>query len=145
MYILSKVIECLEQNFQKQIDYKRPSSTKQMNRVDHNIFALKYREILLIRPGRIYGQRTNLMGLYLEGGLYTGGLIFGTKNTSICNLLNLLLFFLFSSIKLVFWDISRHARCEICSRLIVKAPEYLKLTMKLTIKTPLMSPWSLYC
>ena len=93
MYVFSKVIECLEQNIEKPIDYKRPSSTKQMNRVDRNIFALKYREILLIRPGRIYGQRTNLMGLYLEGGLYTGGLIFGTKNTSICNLLNLLLFF----------------------------------------------------
>ena len=30
---------------------------------------LKYREILLIRPGRIYGQRRNLMGLYSgEGG-----------------------------------------------------------------------------
>ena len=29
---VSKVIECLEQNIQKQIDCKRPSNTKQMNR-----------------------------------------------------------------------------------------------------------------
>ena len=44
----------------------------------------------------IYGQRTNLMGLYLRRiGLYTGGIIFGKKNTLICNLLNLLLFFFF--------------------------------------------------
>ena len=31
-------------------------------------------------------------------GLYTWGLIFGRKNTSICNLLNLLLFFIFESV-----------------------------------------------
>ena len=30
----SKVIECLEQNTQKYIGYKRQSSTKQMSRVD---------------------------------------------------------------------------------------------------------------
>ena len=29
---VSKVIECLEQNIRKQIDCKRPSNTKQMNR-----------------------------------------------------------------------------------------------------------------
>ena len=32
-YMFSKVIECLEQNIRKQIDCKRPSSTRQMNRV----------------------------------------------------------------------------------------------------------------
>ena len=43
------------------------------------IFFTTYRKIPLIRPGRIYGQRTNLMGLYsgVGGGggvvLYTGG------------------------------------------------------------------------
>ena len=57
----------------------------------------------LIRLGRIYGQRANLMGLYLAGkeGLYTGsgvrGFVFERKNTSNCNLLNILLFFLISS------------------------------------------------
>ena len=79
MYVFSKVIECLEQNVQKQIDYKRPSSTKQMNRVDRNIFAWKYREFMLIRPGRIYGQRTNLMGLYLEEAHIREGLYLGRK------------------------------------------------------------------
>ena len=34
----------------------------------HNI---TYRKILLIRHGRIYGQRTNMMGLFSgEGGAY---------------------------------------------------------------------------
>ena len=32
-YLFLKVIECLEQNIRKQIDYKRLSSTKQINRV----------------------------------------------------------------------------------------------------------------
>ena len=36
---------------------------------------LLYGKIPLIRPARLYGQRTNLMSLHLggEGGLYTGG------------------------------------------------------------------------
>ena len=55
---------------------------------------LIYCKIPLIRPGCIYGQRTNLMDLYLGNG----GLKFGRKDTSICNLLNKLLFFLFSRI-----------------------------------------------
>ena len=38
-----------------------------------------YRRIPLIHIGRIYGQRTNLMGLYLERGLYTGGIYLGGK------------------------------------------------------------------
>ena len=33
---MSKAIECLEQNIRKQSDCKRPSNTKQMNRL-HNI------------------------------------------------------------------------------------------------------------
>ena len=40
--MFSKVIECLEQHIRKQINYKRPSSRKQMNRVDYKIFVLKY-------------------------------------------------------------------------------------------------------
>ena len=39
----------------------------------------RYRKIPLIRPGHIYGQRANLMGLYSggEGGYVGGGFIFG--------------------------------------------------------------------
>ena len=37
---MSKVIECLGQNIRKKIDCKRPSNTKQMNRL--KIFELKY-------------------------------------------------------------------------------------------------------
>ena len=33
--VFSKVIECLEQNIRKKIDWKRPSCTKQMNRVQN--------------------------------------------------------------------------------------------------------------
>ena len=45
-YVFSKVIECLEQNIWKQIDCKRPSSTKQMNRVQ--IFKKKYNQVRLV-------------------------------------------------------------------------------------------------
>ena len=38
---ISKVTECLEQNIRKQIDCKRPSNAKQMNRLQ-KIFKLKY-------------------------------------------------------------------------------------------------------
>ena len=31
--MFSKIIECLEQNIRKQIDCKRPSNIKQMNRI----------------------------------------------------------------------------------------------------------------
>ena len=34
-YVFSKVMEYLEQNVRKQIDYKRPTNTKQMNRVQN--------------------------------------------------------------------------------------------------------------
>ena len=48
-------------------------------------------------PGLIYGQRTNLMGLYSGEGI--GGLIFRRKNTSTCNLSNLLFFLSFFQYK----------------------------------------------
>ena len=105
-------------------------------------YIFKYRKTQLICPGRIYGQRTNLMGLYSGGG--GGGLIFRRKNASICNLLNLLLFFLFFSIKLVFRHISRRARSEICSELTIKTPEYVTLT-KVNSKDTVTSFWSLHC
>ena len=97
-------------------------------------------------PWAYIQTKKNLMGLYSEGGAYIqgGGLIFGGKNTSICNLLNFL-FFLFSSIKHVFWHFERPARFEVCSKLTIKTPEYVKLTIKLKIKTPLTSFWPLYC
>ena len=39
---------------------------------------VKYRQIQLIRHGRIYEKKTTFMGLYLAGLIY-GGLIFGRK------------------------------------------------------------------
>ena len=43
---LSKVIECLEQNIWKQIDCKRPSNTKQMNRLQNiRIEIWKYKAV----------------------------------------------------------------------------------------------------
>ena len=63
------------------------------------IDKINYCKISVIRAGHIYGKRTDLMDLYLgEGGegicIYTerGEISLGGKNTSICNLLNLLLF-----------------------------------------------------
>ena len=53
---VSKVIECLEQNIRKQIDCKRPSSTKQMNRL-HNIRTeiWKYKAVRKYKtlPGKV--------------------------------------------------------------------------------------------
>ena len=80
------------------------------------------RKIPLIHPGRIYGQRANLMGLYSGR---RGGLLFGRKSTSICNLLNLLLF-------LPYFGIFR----EICSKLTIKTQEYVTSAIKLKIKAP---------
>ena len=43
---VSKVIGCLEQNIRKQIDSKRPSNTKQMNRLqDIRIEIWKYKAV----------------------------------------------------------------------------------------------------
>ena len=89
------------------------------------------------------GWRSGVGLIYGEGG-GGGGIIFGRKNTSICNMLKLL-FFLFSSIKHIFRRFSRRARCEIYSKLTVKTPEYVKLMVKSKIKTSLMSFWPLYC
>ena len=77
------------------------------------------------------------------GALIHMGLM-GRKNTSISNLLNLI-FFLFSSIKRVFLHFSRHARCEISSKLTIKTPEYVNLRIKLKIKAPFTLFWPLYC
>ena len=46
--MFSKLIECLEQNIQKQINCKRPSSTKEMNRVQNiriEICKYKYNQV----------------------------------------------------------------------------------------------------
>ena len=66
---------------------------------DFKLFWWLYPKIPLTHLECIYGQSTNLRGLYSGE---EGGGIFGRESTSICNLLNLLLFFLFSSIKPVF-------------------------------------------
>ena len=47
--------------------------------------------------------------------------------------------FVFNCGKIVFRYISRCARCERCSKLKIKTPEFVKITIKLTIKTPLTS------
>ena len=54
---------------------------------------------------------TYVYTLYTIKSRYTVGFIFWRKNTSICNVLNLLLFFFFS-IKLVFRHILHRARCN---------------------------------
>ena len=49
--MFSKLIECLEQNIQKQINCKRPSSTKEMNRVQNiriEIWKYKYNQVGLV-------------------------------------------------------------------------------------------------
>ena len=45
-YVFSKVIKCFEQNIRKQIDCKRSSNTKQMNRVQNiRIEIWKYKAV----------------------------------------------------------------------------------------------------
>ena len=53
---MSKVIECLEQNIRKQIDCKRPSKTKQMNRLQNiRIEIWKYKAVrkYKTKPGKV--------------------------------------------------------------------------------------------
>ena len=82
-------------------------------------------------------------------GLQSGGLIYGVGGGSVgayireekhSNLqsvkFNTFLSF-FQHKSRIFWHISGCARCEICLKLRIKAPEYVKLTIKLTVKTPL--------
>ena len=57
----------------------------------------------------------------------------------------LLTFLSFFQHKTRIWHISRRERCEICSKLTIKTPEYVELTIKLTIKPPFKSFWFLYC
>ena len=79
------------------------------------------------------------------GGLIygTGSYIWGKKHFNMQSV-TLITFLSFFSVKLVFWHTSRRVICEICSKSIIKAPGYVELTIKLTIKTPLTSFWSLY-
>ena len=53
---------------------------------------MQYRKILLIRPGRIYGQKANLMGLFFFGGGRVGGLGAYIRRAYIRDLLLLFLF-----------------------------------------------------
>ena len=86
------------------------------------------------------------MGVYADkgGGLYTGGGgIFVRKNTFTRNLLNLLLFFLFFQYKARIFACFTSCKMWNMFKVNNKAPEYVKLTIKLTIKTPLTLFWSL--
>ena len=50
-YVYLKVIKCLKQNIKKQVDYKSPSSRKQMNRVQNiriEICKWKYNQVRLV-------------------------------------------------------------------------------------------------
>ena len=67
------------------------------------------------------------------GELYMGGLYSGGKTL------------LLSSIKQVFRHFSLRARCEMCSKLTIKIPEYVKLTIKLKIRTQFTSFWPHCC
>ena len=52
--MFSKVVECLEQNIRKQINYNRPSSIKQMNRAQNTrieIRKYKYNQVGVILSG----------------------------------------------------------------------------------------------
>ena len=97
-----------------------------------------YRKIQLICPGRVHGQRTNLMGLYSGVpicGVWGGdGLIFERKNTLIFNLLSLLHFFLFFCIKLVLWHISRRTRSETSSKLTITRMRKLNFNVNFFVK-----------
>ena len=103
-----------------------------------------YRKFPLIPTGCIQQPEDKFDALIFRGEGGRQALIFGRKNTSSCNLLNVLLFFLFFSVKIVFRHILRHARCEICRKLTIKILEYMKLTINLTKNTPLTSLLSLY-
>ena len=95
----------------------------------------KQHKKLLICPGCICRQSANLMSLY-SGSLYTGAYFCEEKHFNL-KAVKRITFFPFSYAKPIFWYISSCARCEICSKLTITAPKYVKLTIKLTIKTPL--------
>ena len=104
---------------------------------NHEITVLPcYREIPLTHPERIYGQRTNLMGQYSRG---KGGAYIREEKHLNLQPVKLTFPFFFSSIKQVFSNLSCRARCDICSKLTIKTPEYVKLTIKFKIKAPLTS------
>ena len=80
-----------------------------------------------------------------SGGFYVVGFYLGGKilHIAICKTYDCSFFF--SRTKIVFRHTLRRVRFEICSKLTIKTPEDLKLTIKLTIKIPLTSYSPLYC
>ena len=76
----------------------------------------------LIHPGRIYGQRTNLMGLY------SGELHFSLQSVKVITFLS------FSSIKLVLWHISRNERWKIKFKVKNKGTRISKVNDKVNSK-----------
>ena len=105
---------------------------------------LVYRKIPLKRPGHIYGQRANLMGLYL-GGAYIwgrGAHVWEERHFNL-HIVKLITFLYCSQYKT---RISAYfTLCKMWNMFKVnnKALEYVKLTIKLKIKTPLTLFWSL--
>ena len=65
---VSKVIECLEQNIRKQIDCKRPSNTKQINRLQ-KIFKLKYGNTKLLGNTK-HNQVKLILAVFVSAYLY---------------------------------------------------------------------------
>ena len=84
------------------------------------------------------GGRCGVGGAYIQRDLYLGLIHFSLQSVK-------LTFLSFLPVKHVFWYFSRCGKCQICSKLTIKTPEYVKLAIKLKIKTPLTSFWPLYC
>ena len=139
--LINSITKCVtsKRNFHTNFVFPTGNLSGQLGKRRHN-FTNIYCKIPLIRPGRIYGKKTKLMGLYyakvMGGG--EGEIIFGGKNTSICNLLNSLFFFFQYKARIL-------AFFRSCKMSTIKTPEYVKLSIKLKIKTPLTSFWPLYC
>ena len=74
------------------------------------------------------------MGPYLRGHMYIWAYTWEEKHFILQSVKHTFSF-IFSSIKHVFWHFSRHGRCEICLKLTIKTPEYIKLTINLKIDT----------
>ena len=71
---------------------------------------------------------------YLRGHIYIWAYTWEEKHFILQSVKHTFFSF-FSSIKHVFWHFSDHGRCEICLKFTIKTPEYIKLTIKLKIKT----------
>ena len=118
-------------------DRKTEMNTKELKEemIDENIFIVNLLGLIsnkLTCMLKLVKYRKILPWTYIRAKEIFDGTIFRRgrayireENTSISNLLTFFLF-LFSSIKLVLWHISRCARYEICSKLTIKTPKYIR-------------------